>query len=154
MSTLERVDEFESFVVRIEPQLRAGLVAARGRAVGSDATAEALAWAWETWPRVLSLNNPAGYLFRIGMRRPRPQRRRDQPKLAERPPPAARDLDVARALEQLSRCQRVATYLVHGLGWTLDETAQVMNVSVSSVRVHAARGLSRLQRMLSEEGES
>ncbi len=95
------------------------------------------------------MDNQIGYLFRIGLRRPRP--RRAPPEPTDRTTEGAhRDLDVVAALSQLSKRQRVACYLVHGLGWTLQEVAQTMDVTVASVRVHADRGLARLEELLSE----
>ena len=44
--------DFESFVLAVEPRLRAALVARFGADVGREATAEALAFAWERWPAV------------------------------------------------------------------------------------------------------
>jgi DNA-directed RNA polymerase specialized sigma24 family protein len=41
---------FSQFVTEVEPRLRRALVALRGAEAGRDATAEALAWAWEHWP--------------------------------------------------------------------------------------------------------
>ncbi len=59
-------EEFEVFVRVHEPRLRRALVAAYGPADGSDASASALAFAWERWDRVKVLDNPAGYLYRVG----------------------------------------------------------------------------------------
>jgi hypothetical protein len=58
--------EFEDFVRKIEPGLRRAFFAALGVQHGRDATAEALAWAWENWPKVKDMTNPTGYLFRVG----------------------------------------------------------------------------------------
>jgi hypothetical protein len=44
--------EFEAFVARVEPGLRRALFAVLGLDRGREATAEALAWAWEHWSQV------------------------------------------------------------------------------------------------------
>src|SRR3954447_2141911 len=68
----EQVDEldgraaFGDFVGLVEQRLRRALVAAYGAEVGRDATADALAWAWQHWDRVQGMANPAGYLWRVG----------------------------------------------------------------------------------------
>ena len=59
------VAEFEAFVRDAEPRLRRAPVAAYGFEEGRDATAEALAYAWEHWGRVRAMPNAAGYLFRV-----------------------------------------------------------------------------------------
>lgn len=58
---------FESWFEQSEPRLRAALVASFGADVGRDA-AEALSYAWEHRARVLELDNPVGYVFRVGQR--------------------------------------------------------------------------------------
>ena len=52
------------------------------------------------------------------------------------------------ALESLTRNQRVAVVLIHGLAWTEHEAAELLGVSRSTVRTHAERGLSRLRTAL------
>jgi hypothetical protein len=42
------------------------LAAAAGIEAGREATAEALAYGWEHWDRVGSMENPVGYLYRVG----------------------------------------------------------------------------------------
>ena len=55
-----------SFVATVEPTLRRALVAVYGVELGREATADALAWAWQHWSRVRGMKNPAGYLWRVG----------------------------------------------------------------------------------------
>lgn len=59
-------ESFEAFFLDAEPRLRRALVAAYGPERGREATAEALAWAWENWAAVEALANPVGYLYRVG----------------------------------------------------------------------------------------
>src|SRR6476661_1295562 len=54
--------EFADFVASAEPRLRVALRAAFGFDVGEEATAEALAFAWEHWDRVQGSANPIGYM--------------------------------------------------------------------------------------------
>src|SRR5215472_17859967 len=67
---------FERFVEEIGPRLGRALAALYGFEDGRDATAEALAYAWEHWPRLQHMANLPGYLFRVGQTR---SRRRRQP---------------------------------------------------------------------------
>ena len=71
----DRRAAFTSFVAEVEPRLRRALVGLRGAEAGRDATAEALAWAWEHWDQVELMENPAGYLYRVGTSRSRGRRR-------------------------------------------------------------------------------
>lgn len=67
---------FERFVAEAGPQLSRALAALYGFEDGRDATAEALAYAWENWHRLQHIANLPGYLFRVGQTR---SRRRRQP---------------------------------------------------------------------------
>lgn len=70
------MDDFDGFVTKMEPRLRRALIAARGPELGRDATAVALAYAWEHWDRVRAMRNPVGYLYRVGQSRTRRRRTR------------------------------------------------------------------------------
>jgi RNA polymerase sigma factor (sigma-70 family) len=54
------------------------------------------------------------------------------------------------ALAHLSPGQRTAIVLVHGLGWTYDETAFALDVSVSKVRNDLHRGMRTLRRRVGD----
>lgn len=146
---LSLVVSFDQFAATVGPRLRAGLVAACGPEVGADATAEALAYAWEHWQRVGDMENPAGYLYRVGQTAAR-RARRPQGFL---PQPGANDLPAFEpgllpALEALSELQRSCVVMVHAYGWTQAEVAELLEISPSTVRTHLARGLARLQQRL------
>ena len=74
-------DEFADFVRSAEPRLRLALGSAFGFHLGEDATAEALAFAWENWERVMASSNPIGYLFGVGRKTVRRGLRRQPPRL-------------------------------------------------------------------------
>ena len=57
--------EFEQFVRTTEPGLRRALTGHLAREAVADALAEAFAYAWEHWDRVMHLEHPTGYLFRV-----------------------------------------------------------------------------------------
>ena len=67
---------FVDFVAVTEPRLRNAFAAKYGITDGSEATAEALAYAWEHWSRVREMDSPVGYLYRVGRSRTRGIRRR------------------------------------------------------------------------------
>ena len=52
------------------------------------------------------------------------------------------------ALERLSHRQRTAVILVYSFDWTHEEVADVMGVSVSTVRNHLRRGMEKLRSAL------
>lgn len=138
--------EFTRFVKETEPRLSYALAAAYGLEVGAEATADALSWAWEHWDRLVTKGNPAGYLYRVGQskarryHRPRllfPQLPRDETPTVEP--------ELGPALESLSKNQRVAVVLIHGMGYSEREVADILGISRWSVRTHADRGMQRLR---------
>jgi RNA polymerase sigma factor (sigma-70 family) len=143
------VSGFESFVRATEPRLREALSAALGSDVGREATAEALAYAWEHWDRLCTMENPAGYLYVLGRRHGRRTLRR---RVALVPVDAAHtpwiEPGLPAALASLSEQQRVVVMLVHCFEWTLGEVAELLGLSKSTVQSHAERGLDRLRNRL------
>jgi RNA polymerase sigma factor (sigma-70 family) len=139
-------ERFSRFVAATEPRLRRALVAFYGVDVGSEATADALAVAWERWPEIEPMSNPVGYLFRVGQSRSRRYRRRSlvfPAVVAEELPEV--DPRLPTALARLSHRQRAAVLLVHAHGWTQAETADALGCSISTVRNHLDRGMRRLR---------
>ena len=143
----DRLSEFDRFVEQVRPRLTRALVGAVGFTDAPDAASEAIAYAFENWDRVRRMDNPGGYLYRVGRSR---VRRRRQPVL---PTPVA--IGVAEvepalvpALLKLPETQRVAVWLVHACGWRYAEVAYAMDTSVSMVGNHVSRGLDALRRTM------
>lgn len=142
--------EFAGFVANLEPKLRRVLAAHLGVDRARDATADALSYAWEHWESVRGMVNPGGYLYRTAVRQ-QARKRRGPPALPPEPantqvPDFEPRLDWA--LAKLTDRQRVAVLLVHGWGWPLVEAAQLLGLSESSLRTHAARGIDRLRSLM------
>ena len=78
-------DTFTAFVTATEARLRHALTAAWGVEIGRESAAEALAYGWEHWDRVSGMDNPAGYLYRVG----RDRARRMKPRRVQSLPPVA-----------------------------------------------------------------
>jgi DNA-directed RNA polymerase specialized sigma24 family protein len=140
-------EEFETFIREVRPRLLRAFVGSRGRNGAPDATAEALAYAWEHWSRVREMDNPAGYLYRVGLSRTRLRRR---PVL---PPPDRLGLPdvepgLIPALLELPETQRTAVWLVHACQWRYAEVAAAMDTSASMVGNHLRRGMERLRARL------
>lgn len=140
---------FDDFARRDGVRLRAGLVAAYGPDVGADAAAEALAYGFEHWDRIVQMDNPAGYLYRVGQTAAR-RELRPSGFLPARPSVGLPDFEpaLAPALEALTESQRVSVVLVYALGWSQVDAAELMSIDVSTVRTHIARALSKLRAAL------
>jgi RNA polymerase sigma-70 factor (ECF subfamily) len=104
------------------------------------------------------MDNPAGYLWRVGQTAVRSAVRRHRRELTAvvevelEPIADHRDPDVEPALDaalaDLSPQQRAAVVLVHGYGYSLSEAAGALACSISTVRNHVQRALRRLHAAL------
>ena len=146
----EKVGSFAEFFSDVEPRLRGAFTAAFGVDVGREICAETLAYGWEHWDRLSVMENPAGYLYRVGVGKGR--RTNVSLHIAYDPravdSPAWFEPGLAGALESLSEKQRVVVSLVHGYGWSLTEVAQLLRVGKSTVQSYEQRALDRLRRKL------
>lgn len=140
---------YAAFHVRAEPRLRRALIAKYGGELGREGAAEALAYGWENWDRIRTMDNPVGYLYRVGQSRlrrllPRP------PRFDPPPVPVEPWIEpgLPGALGRLSRRQRQVVILVHGFDYTHREVADLLGISRSSVQNHVERGLAKLRSRL------
>jgi DNA-directed RNA polymerase specialized sigma24 family protein len=148
--------DFTAFVLTVETPLRQALVARYGLTVGHDATAAALAWAWENWERTQSLTNPVGYLFRVAQSSTRPLRAWQHRRSGSFPPERlSADLttavDLGSVLHKLPTTQRLCVLLVHAHKWKYNEVADLLSISVPAVTNHVHRGTERLRTLLKED---
>jgi DNA-directed RNA polymerase specialized sigma24 family protein len=142
-----RRDQYSRFAREAEPRLHIALAAAVGQEFGADATAEALAYGWEHWERIERMDNPVGYLYRVGRTSVRAPRRAYFP-----PPPATRtpivEPALPSALAKLTDRQRVAVVLVHGFDWSPQDVAALLEIDTPTVATHLRRGLAKLRKDL------
>lgn len=141
-------DAFGLWFDRAEPQLRAAFLAAFGAELGRDATAEALGYVWEHRDRVLALENPTGYAFRVGQRWARRQRVRRTRKFGMTADAAVGpgfEPGLHAALDRLPTRQRQVVVLCVGYSLTHAEAADLLGISRSTVQNHVERGLRRLR---------
>ena len=121
------------------------LTAAYGPEVGHEATAEALSYGWRHWDRVVKMENPVGFLFRVGQSRARRYliwwNRRPCPPIepGEGNPEPWIEPGLPQALGRLSKRQRVTVVLVAGFGWTQGEVADLFGVCRTTVEQHLSR---------------
>ena len=146
------VAEFTRFVRDHERRLRQGLIAAWGGELGREAASEALAYAWENWSRVCTMENPTGYLYTVGRnwalrsQRPEPRPLRYLGSDTER----YVEPGLAAALAGLSERQRAVVVMVHCFDWSLSETADFLGVAKTTTQNHLERGMTALRRELGE----
>ena len=148
-----RRDAFEAFVRGAEPRLRQALSATLGSDRGREATADALAYAWENWDRVSAMANPVGYLYVTGRDRGRRANRTrlvtllpiEQPRIPWIEP------GLVDSLQELAERQRTVVVLLYCFEWSMSEVADMLGVTKSTVQKHATRGIETLRRRLGVE---
>jgi DNA-directed RNA polymerase specialized sigma24 family protein len=140
-------DQFEQFVRTTEPGLRRALSGHLAREAVADALAEAFAYAWEHRDRVMHLEHPGGYLFRVAQSKARIRKQGFLPWSSRDATPDVEPALVG-ALAGLSPAQSRAVWLVHACGWTYAETAEALHMSPSTVGSHVSRALGHLREQL------
>jgi RNA polymerase sigma-70 factor (ECF subfamily) len=145
--------EFDEFVADVRPRLVRAFVPVVGVGDAADATAEALAGAYEHWATLRTMANPAGYLYRVGRSRVRWRRVPSMPPPADAGVPEV-EPELVPALRALPETQRTAVWLVHACQWRYAEVAEAMGTSTSMVGNHVTRGLDALRRRLGVEADA
>ena len=144
---VEESDSFARWYRTVEPRLRTALTAAFGPDRGLEATAEALAWAWEHQDRLSTLRSPVAYLYRVGQSRTRLRKKRVIHWRSEWSEPWFEPA-LGRGLAALTERQRVAVVLIHGYGWKFSEVAELLAIKITTVQNHLDRGLAGLRSAL------
>src|SRR5690606_25764085 len=112
-----------------------------------------MAYGWEHAERVMTMDSPVGYLYRVGRSGVRDRRRSPSALYAERPVESFPDFEPAlpAALAALPEKQRQAVFLVVGCGWSHAELARGAGRWAATVGGLVARGMRRLRRDLHVE---
>ncbi|MEQ8440203.1 MAG: sigma-70 family RNA polymerase sigma factor [Ilumatobacter fluminis] len=138
---------FDEFVAAAMPRLHRALLGSVGVDRLDDAVAEAVAWAFEHQAEISAMDNPVGYMYRVGVSKVRRRRRlrlfRDVPVTIPDVEPGLVD-----AMLSLPESQRTAVWLAHGCHWTHTEIAEVMDLAPSTVATHVSRGMHSLRKAL------
>lgn len=125
------------------------------RPLAEDVAAEGFVEVWRKWDRVSALERPGAWVRRVVLRnagRARWRRSRRRQVEASFAPPSPYDggvdLDLVRALAQLSEAQRTTVVMHHLGGWPTGDIAVVLGCADVTVRSHLSRGRQRLAELL------
>jgi RNA polymerase sigma-70 factor (sigma-E family) len=154
--------QFHAFVEAHHSELsRLAFLLSGDRDAADDLAADALLAAWRRWDRVAAADSSVAYVRGIvvnlaGSRVRRLVRERarlvllrsDACSAVARVPDSAAVVDVQDALRRLPRGQRACVVLRHGLGLSEAETAQVLGVSVGTVKSQTSKGAAQLRRRI------
>lgn len=128
-----------------------------------DLVADALLSAWRQWPSVTAAANPKAYVRRIvvnqaASRVRTAQRGRRGLRLLTSltrdtapSPDVPERLDMRRALECLPRGQRLCLVLRHGMDLSESEVADVLQISIGTVKSQTFKGIRRLRQLLEQQ---
>jgi DNA-directed RNA polymerase specialized sigma24 family protein len=150
---------YSAFVISSRTALLRALVAHHGPEVAVEALSDAYVYAWQHWARISIMDNPTGYVFRVADRmgiranqrlRSTPTETRDfdgtlaDSHWLDSDNPLDQALVVA-TLRTLPTRQRAAVLLVHGYGWSYKETANTLDVPVTTITNDVNRALLKLR---------
>lgn len=150
------------FLLSISAELVGALTIRLGdRWLAEELAHEAIARAWADWERVSAMDNPTGWVFRVGFnlasshwRRRAAARRADQ----RRPIATASDASLsadavalAAAIDRLSDQQQRIVILRYYLQFDVAETAAALGVSTGTVKTQTSRALRRLRLLVDDD---
>ena len=144
-------DDFDTFAAATQDRVRRALVPVAGRDAARQATVDGLVYVWQNWERIGSMENPAGYLYTVARSRIRPEASSGVELEHDLVDPRGEPVVEPRLIPLLAGLperQRVAVYLLHGCGWSTPAVAELLGISVSTVRNHVERALTALRRGL------
>lgn len=155
--TVRAILPFEEFYREQRgPIGRALALTLRDATLASEAVDEAMARAYQRWNRVQALDNPGGWVYRVGLNwsrsilrrtlRPAPMWVTDTTSVADR---GGLDPAIDRALAQLSVEQRAVVVCRLLIGYSEAQTSSALGIRPGTVKSRLARATARLQSLLS-----
>ncbi len=148
----ERADAgFEAFYREVHPAVfRALSLTLNSRQLGAEATDEAFTRAYERWSTVSTYDNPAGWVYRVGLNWSRSWLRRGG---RETPLPGMPDREhhdpvphpeLAPAIADLPMAQRAVVILRFYNDWTIEQISEALSVPIGTVKSRLHRALAAL----------
>ena len=146
-------DRFEDFYLAEWDSIYRPLAATIGDPdLARDATAEAMARAFQRWSKVRTYRNPSGWVYRVGLNWARSRFRKQRREVLGDPPRDAGRADVDmphgdfdRALRSLPVDQRAVIVLRYYMDWSQEDVAAALDVPVGTVKSRIHRALKKLE---------
>jgi RNA polymerase sigma factor (sigma-70 family) len=156
VAVVERFTSFEDFYATTRPSVgRALALTLRNDDLARDAVDEAMARAYQRWSYVNRLDNPGGWVYRVGLNWSRSLLRklhRPTPIWIAEPgstaAPVVQDPTIDQALDTLNVDQRAVVVCRLLLGLDERSTADVLGIRPGTVKSRLARALDRLHPLL------
>ena len=153
------VPDFADFYRRHWPPVARALTFTTGDPeLGAEATDEAMARAYANWSKISRYDNPAGWVYRVGLNWSRSLHRRLSRALPARPARTVPEVQVPdpairAALLDLDHRHRSVVVCRLLLDWSTDETAEALGIRPGTVKSRLSRALTILQSSLSHLGD-
>jgi RNA polymerase sigma-70 factor (ECF subfamily) len=158
--TVDAVPTFDAFYLEHRDRIARALgLNLRDTELGVDAADEAFARACQRWSQVSRYDNPEGWVYRVAinwarswLRRKRRERER-QPLLISDASTEDRvlDVDLERAIAQLSDDHRSVVVARFFLDWSVNQTADALGLAPGTVKSRLSRALQQLENELGAE---
>lgn len=156
-----READFDAFYRRERSGLfRALALTLADRDLAAEAVDEGMARAYQHWQRLAGYDNPAGWVYRVGLNWAIGRRRRIRRGLPLRTEPTAvgepdlGDPQLAAAVASLPTRQRAVVVLRFDLDWSLDHIAAALNVPTGTVKSRLNRALTALRESLGDDHDA
>jgi RNA polymerase sigma-70 factor (ECF subfamily) len=160
--TLRESGGFDGFfLARHDAMVRALSLTLGDDELGRDAASEGFARALQRWNRVSRYDNPAGWVYRVGLNWALSRRRRsrrevlvgdtgsdDRRAISPVLAPAVADPSITTALKTLSIDHRAVVVGRYYLDWSERQLAEALDVAPGTVKSRLSRALARLQEIL------
>jgi RNA polymerase sigma-70 factor (ECF subfamily) len=152
------VDTFDHFFrAEVGPVQRSLTITLGDADLAAEATAEAMARAYARWPKVSAYDNPAAWVYRVGLNWATSRWRKHRREvLTGRDPDRSTDAttvadpELARAIAHLDVDQRAVVVLRYQLDWSEADTAAALGIAPGTVKSRLSRALARLAEMLED----
>lgn len=146
---------FEDFYrLRRDSIARTLAVTINNSSLASDAVDEAMLRAYQRWRQVREMNNPDGWVYRVGLnyardrlRKRKRERLQDVPEVGIDPTPLG-DPVVAKAIEELPMSYRAVVVLRYYADWSLADIAEALEVPLGTVKSRLNRAHTNLKNAL------
>jgi RNA polymerase sigma-70 factor (ECF subfamily) len=149
--------DFDGFFAHHHAEMVRALALTLGDAeFGRDAAAEGFARALQRWSKVSTYENPAGWVYRVGLNWARSRRRKSRRErvglIVDGPAPSVTPTDatLVAALGQLSIDHRTVVVGKYYLDWSEAQLAAALDIAPGTVKSRLSRALAQLAALMED----
>lgn len=146
---------FDDFYRQVYPKVAKALaITLRDDDLGAEAADEAMARAYSKWAAVQFYDNPAGWVYRVGLNwarsalRTLSRRRNSVTEIGVSEMPPIADPAIAEAISQLDIKLRSVVVCRYLLDWSERDTAEALDIKAGTVKSRLSRALTILESKL------